>query len=314
MEGTMPVRAKEAIDFVKQVANEFSDDDCMSMAASLAYYTVFSLAPMLVLVIVFAGLFVTPEQATEAVDTQMQSLIGDEGATQIATMVEHVRENPGGTWAARILGAVAVLLGSTGVMVQLQAALNRAWNVKPDPKAGGIRNFIFKRLLSFAMILALAFLLLVSLVLSAIFSAIADRATVLLPEGISSWVPNTVNFGVSFVVVGLLFAAIFKFMPEAKIQWRDVALGAAVTSLLFNVGKALIGLYLGNSNVATAYGGASSLAIVLIWVYYSAVIVMIGAEFTQVWTRRYGSGLEPQHGAVLADGRESTAELAGSTG
>jgi membrane protein len=310
----MPQWTRKTTDFLKKVGSEFVEDDCFSTAASLAYYTVFSLAPLLVIVIVVAGLVVTPEQATQAVDTQLQGLIGPEGAEQIGTMVAHVQSNPGGNLAARILGTIAALFGATGVMVQLQAALNRAWDVKPDPNSGGIRNFVLKRLLSFAMIMAVSFLLLVSLALSAIFSAIADRATQLLPQGTSAWVPNLVNFGVSFLLTTLLFGAIFKWMPDAKVQWRDVGIGAVVTALLFTIGKLLIGLYLGNSDVGTAYGGASSLAIVLVWVYYSSALVMLGAEFTQVWARTFGKGIRPERGAVIASEQELEDALSGAGG
>lgn len=298
----------EVTSFAKEVAVEFSDDDCLSMAAAIAYYTVFSLAPLLVIVIVIAGLFVSPDQASEAVHGQFAGLLGASGAEQIRTMVEQVQANPGGTLAARILGVVAVLFGGAGVMLQLQKALNRAWNVKPDPKHGGVQHFLMKRVLSLAMILAVAFLLLVSLVVTALLSAVAARAESLLPAGLSWASAELVNFGVSLLVVTGLFTAIFKFMPEARIRWRDVAVGGLVTGLLFSLGKAGIGIYLGNSHVGTAYGTASSLAIVLVWVYYSAVILLFGAEFTQVWTRRYGTGSHPVAGAVVADLPTRTAQ------
>lgn len=292
---------KEGISFAKEVAREFHADDCLSMAAAIAYYTVFSLAPLLVIVIVVAGLFVSPEQASDAVHGQFAGLVGAAGADQIRTMVEAVQANPGGNVVARILGVIAVLFGGTGVMLQLQMALNRAWNVTPDPKRGGVRHFLMKRVLSLAMILAIAFLLLVSLVVTALLSAVASRASSLLPQGMTWATAELVNFGVSLVVVTAMFTAIFKFMPEARIRWRDVAVGGFVTGLLFSLGKAAIGVYLGNSNVGSAYGTASSLAIVLVWVYYSAVILLVGAEFTQVWTRRYGTGSHPVDGAVVAE-------------
>lgn len=300
----MSGRLAEARDFVKTLFREFQEDDCLSMAAALAYYTVFSLAPMLLIVIVVAGLVVSPEQAKEAVHGQFQGLVGAQGADQIQTMVESVQSNPGGSLVARILGVVAILFGATGVMIQLQSALNRAWSVKPDPEAGGVKRFLLKRVLSFGMILGIAFLLLVSLAMTALLAAVADRASSLLPAGVSDLIPQAVNAGVSLVVVTALFAAIFKVMPEARIRWRDVAVGALVTAILFTIGKSLIGLYLGNSNVGTAYGAASSLAIVFVWVYYSSVIVLLGAEFTQVWTRKYGAGLEPEAGAVIAEREE----------
>ena len=296
----MPKWSTEALSFAKEVMTEFVADDALSMSAAIAFYTVFSLAPLIVIVIVVAGLFISPEQAAEAVRGQVSGLVCVEGAQQVRAMVEHVQSRPSGTPAARILGVGAVLLGSNSVMLQLQTALNRAWSVKPDPRIGGVRAFLMKRVLSLAMVLAIAFLLLVSLVLTAVLAAVAKEASLLLPDGMSWVSAEVLNSGVSLLVITALFAAIYKFMPEARIRWRDVALGALVTGLLFTLGKTLIGIYLGNSNVGTAYGTASSLVIVLVWVYYSAVILLLGAEFTQVWTRRYGGGVRPERGAVVA--------------
>ena len=292
---------KEFASFSKEVVLEFQEDDCLSMSAAIAYYTVFSLAPLLVIVIVVAGLFVSPEQAGDAVHGQFAGLVGAEGADQVRTMVEHVQAHPGGTLVARILGVIAVLFGGTGVMLQLQTALNRAWNVKPDPTKGGVKHFVLKRVLSLAMILTIAFLLLVSLVVTALLAAVSSQASALLPTGLSWLTAELLNFGVSLLVVTGMFTTIFKVMPEARIRWRDVAVGGLVTGLLFSLGKAAIGIYLGNSNIGSAYGTASNLAIVLVWVYYSAVILLFGAEFTQVWTRRYGTGSRPVEGAVVAE-------------
>ena len=296
--------AAEVVPFVKQLFGEFSEDDCMTLAASLAYYIVFSLAPLLLVVIAIAGLVVSPEEAQRAMYGQFQYLIGAEGADQIKTMIEHVQQAETGSWIARIFGIVILLFGATGVMVNLQNALNRVWGVKPDPEAGGAWRFVTKRLLSFAMILGIAFLLLVSLVMSAAASAIADRASHLLPQGLSDAAIQAVELGISFVIIAILFAFIFKFLPEAVIRWKDVAIGALATAFLFVLGKFGIGLYLGNSNVGSAYGAASSLAILFVWVYYSSLIVLLGAEFTQVWTRRYGAGLKPAPGTVLVEQKE----------
>jgi len=284
--------------FGKQVVSEFVEDDCLSMAAALAYYTVFSLAPLVVAVLLLAGLVIPPEQANEAFYAQLKQLLGPTSSEQVAVMVNAVRSGHAHGLFGRIVGTAVTVFGATGVMVQLQSALNRAWQVVPDPGTGGVRNFLFKRLLSFAMILGIAFLLLVSLVLTAVLNAIAQQAQDLLPVKIVSL--QLVNFAVSLVVITALFATIYKVMPDARIRWRDVAVGAVISALLFTVGKLLIGLYLGNSNIGTAYGAASSLAVLLVWVYYSSVTVLLGAEFTQVWTRRYGRGLEPQRGATIA--------------
>ena len=302
-------RWKSTAGFFKQVFSEFGEDDCPSMAAALAYYIVFSLAPVLVLVTAIAGLFLTPDEASRAIQEQFRYLIGEQGAEQIATMMQNARTDGGRGVVTKVVGIVAIVLGATGVMVQLQAALNRAWGVKPNPHQG-IRGFVLKRMLSFAMILGIAFLLLVSLVLSAVATAIARSAAWLLPDGLSGPAMNIVDFSVSFVVVALLFGAIYKILPDARIRWRDVIVGSLVTALLFSVGKVLIGLYLGNSDIGSTYGAASSLAVLFVWVYYSSMIVLLGAEFTQVWTTRYGAGLEPERGAVVVEQKEKIVSAA----
>lgn len=293
------------LSFLKQVVTEFGEDDCLTMAASLAYYVVFSLAPLLLVVIAIAGLFVSPAEAEAALHGQFEFLIGADGAEQVRTMLAHVRSAPAGSWLARVLGVVVLLFGATGVMVQLQAALNRTWGVRPDPEVrGGLARFALKRMVSFAMILGIAFLLLVSLVLSAFASALAERAGHLLPEGVSDAALWGLDLSVSFVLVTALFAALYKFLPEARVRWRDVLVGAAVTGVLFVLGKFGIGVYLGQSNVGTVYGAASSLAILFVWVYFSAVILLFGAEFTQVWTHRFGHGIAPRRGTLLVETEE----------
>lgn len=294
----MPKWVRESLDFLVQVFQEFNKDDCLSMAAALAYYTVFALAPTLLIVISVAGLFVSPEHASAALMDQVRELFGTEGAEQIQTMLAHAHADSQGGLLARSLGLGLVLFGATGLMLELQSALNRAWDVKPNPNQG-LRGFVLKRILSFAMILGIAFLLLVSLVLSALVTLITDHAAHLLPDPLSEFGLQAVNLGVSYVIITLLFAAIYKVLPDARIQWGDVMVGAAATAFLFALGKHGIGLYLGNTDIGSAYGAASSLAILFVWVYYSSVVLLLGAEFTQVWTRRYGSGLVPAKGAVI---------------
>ncbi|HEV7590806.1 MAG TPA: YihY/virulence factor BrkB family protein, partial [Longimicrobium sp.] len=179
----------------------------------------------------------------------------------------------------------------------LQTALDRAWEVKPDPRAGGIKNFIFKRVLSLGMVLGIAFLLLVSLALSAMLTAVGGAIGALIP-GASAVVVGILQTVISLAVITLLFAAIFKVLPDAVIAWRDVWVGAFVTAVLFEVGKWAIGLYLGHSNPGKAYGAAGALAVILVWIYYTAMIVLFGAEFTQTWAVRRGSGIRPEEGAV----------------
>lgn len=301
---------RRAFGFLKQVYDEFSADDCFTMAAALAYYTVFSLPPLLVLVTSIAGVFVTPDEAVRAVNGQFEALVGAEGARPIAEMIANSREHQPGDVLTRVFGVAVLVFGATGVMVQLQAALNKAWDVKPAPGAVGVWSFVLKRLLSFAMILGIAFLLLVSLVLSAFSSAVVDRASFLLPSGLSDAAVQVADLGVSLVIITALFTLIYKFLPEARIRWRDVLVGALGTAVLFTLGKFAIGVYLGNSDVGSAYGAAAGLAVLFVWVYYSSALVLLGAEFTQVWAKRFGAGVEPGPHSVIAS-EEEKKELLG---
>jgi membrane protein len=292
--------ATEAFQLVKESAKDFSDDECPRMAAALAYYTVFALPPMLILIMMLVGAFVSRETVQDALSGQMGSMLGADGAHTVGTMVNQSKQPEGGSAIGTIMGIAALVLGATGAFMQLQGALNTAWGVKPDPKAGGIKNFIFKRLLSVGMVLSIAFLLLVSLALSAALTAVGGAAGALIP-GASAVVIVILQTLVSMVVVTLLFAAIFKVLPDAKIAWRDVWVGAIVTAVLFEIGKWGIGLYLGNSNPGKAYGAAGSLAVILVWIYYTSMIVLFGAEFTETWATERGQGIEPEEGAMWKD-------------
>ncbi|HEX6042134.1 YihY/virulence factor BrkB family protein, partial [Longimicrobium sp.] len=238
-----------------------------------------------------------PAQVQEAIQTQMGSLMGSSGAQEIGTILNQA-ERPGGRGIKAVLGVGALILGATGAFLQLQGALNRAWEVEPDPNAGGIKNFVFKRLLSLGMILGVAFLLLVSLALSAMVSAMGGFAGRLIP-GLSEPILFLFDTLITFVVITGLFGAIFKVLPDARIAWKDVWVGAVATAVLFTIGKFGLGFYLGRSNPGEAFGAAGSLALVLVWIYYSSMIVLFGAEFTQQWAVNRGSGIEPEEGARL---------------
>jgi len=292
------IGAKEVFELVKESAKDFSQDECPRMAAALAYYTVFALPPLLILILMIVGTFVSRDTVSEALSGQVGGMIGADGAKTIQAMIMQAKQ-PGGGVMATILGLGAVVLGATGAFMQLQTALDRAWEVKPDPKAGGIKNFIFKRVLSLGMVLGIAFLLLVSLALSAMLTAVGGAIGALIP-GSSPVVVGILQTVISLTVITLLFAAIFKVLPDAVIAWRDVWVGALVTAVLFEIGKWGIGLYLGHSNPGKAYGAAGSLAVILVWIYYTAMIVLFGAEFTQTWAVRRGSGIRPEEGAVMA--------------
>lgn len=275
---------------------DFLDDDCLTRAAALSYYTVFSLPPLLILILLLASTLLDPNDVRGGLERQIDALMGPAGGDQVRTMLANA-ERPGGGLLPTLVGIGALLFGATGAFAQLQAALNRAWEVEPDPHQGGFKAFFVKRLLSFGMILTVAFLLLVSLAVSAALAAFGGALEGFLPEGISASLIEGLNIVVSLGVVTALFAVILKVLPDATIRWGDVWLGASVTATLFTLGKFLIGLYLGKSNPGEAYGAAGSLALLLLWIYYSSIILLFGAEFTQSWAEGRGRGIAPQPGA-----------------
>jgi membrane protein len=300
------------VSILKRTVTEFINDECPRMAAALSYYTVFSLPSLIILILLIAGAIWDPQDIRGALATQIDQLMGPATAEQLRGLIDQAEEPGAGRGLAAVLGIAAVLFGATGAFVELQAALNRAWGVEPAPESGGVKNFIVKRLFSFGMVLTIAFLLLVSLLLSAILTAFGGTIGALLPGEASEVLLLALQYGISFVVVTLLFASIFKVLPDARIAWTDVWVGAIATTVLFLIGKFLIGLYLGQSNPGEAYGAAGSLAILLVWIYYSAMILFIGAEFTQVWADERGSGVKPEKGAVRANRTQQQAEPQGS--
>lgn len=289
--------------YLKRTYQEFMDDDCPSMAAALAYYTVFSLPGLLVIVIAVAG-FIFGQQAVQtAIQQQVAGLMGQGAAEQMNTMAQHASQRTSAGLMGTVMGFIVLLAGATGAFSQLQASLNKAWEVKPDPNAGGIWAFISKRILSFGMILGVAFLLLVSLAISAVLSAMGGMLSSWLP-GLGEPVLWAINAGVSFAVVTALFATIFKVLPDTEVRWRDVLVGAVLTAALFVIGKFALGFYLGQSDPAGGYGAAGSIILILLWTYYASMIVLIGAEFTQVWAEERGSGMRPEPGAVRVEHKE----------
>ena len=293
--------AKEQTGFfeiLKQSGKDFLDDDCMDSAAALSYYTIFSLPALLVLLLTLISAVMNPSDVKGGIEGQLQSLMGPTAGEQIRTIIQQAQQKPHGGFLPTILGIVGLLLGATGALGQLQKTLNRTWDVEPDPNQGGLKSFLTKRVFSLGMILVLAFFLLVSLVISTALTGIGSRMGGFLPSGVSAPMLEVLNLIVTMGVITLLFAALFKVMPDAKISWRSVWVGAAVTAVLFVLGKFLIGFYLGKSNPGQAYGAAGSLAVLLLWVYYSALILLFGAEFTETWAERRGEGIEPEPGAV----------------
>jgi len=290
------MKLRRLFDLLKETVQEWNEDKASRLAAALAYYTVFSLAPLLILVLALAGAVLGEEAAKGQLVGQIQGLVGRDGAELIETTIQGAHrpgENSG--VIASVISVAVLIFGATGVFAQLQESLNTIWEVTPKP-GRQVKGFLQQRFLSFGMILGIAFLLLVSLVVSAGLAALNSYMSHLLPGIDFLWI--VLNWVISLAVVTLLFALMFKFLPDAKIAWTDVTVGAFITALLFTIGKSLIGIYLGNSSFGSTYGAAGSLVVLLAWVYYSAQILFFGAEFTQVYARRYGSRIVPNKDAM----------------
>ncbi len=281
---------------IKEAFEAWNRDNASRLAAALAYYTVFSIAPLLILVIAIAGLFFDSASVRDQLMDQIRSLVGSNGAAFFQTVLDNANR-PGGQsgWQASVISICLLILGATGVLTQLQDALNTVWNVKVKPEMG-FWGVVYKRVLSFGMILGIGFILLVSLVLSAIAAGFSSYLASIAP-GLDS-VGQLLSFLVSFIVTTFVFALIFKFVPDVRISWGDVWFGGIVTALLFSLGKVPIGLYLGNSGFTSTYGAAGSVVILLAWVFYSAQILFFGAELTQVYARRFGSRITPNRYAA----------------
>jgi membrane protein len=291
--GTVTTLAKETV-------TRWTEDKASALAAALAYYSLFSLAPLVLIAVAVAG-FVFGQQAAQGqLYSQLSGLIGDAGAKALQGMVANMHEQQGG--GATIVGIATLLFGATGVFVQLQDSMNTIWKARP-PTTNGIIEFLRVRMLSFSMVLGIGFLLLVSLILSAVLAAVGDYLGMFLPGGAA--VGHALNATVSLFVVTLLFAMIYKLLPDTPVAWRDVWVGALLTSFLFTIGKFAIGFYLGKASVASSYGAAGSVVILLVWVYYSALILYLGAEFTHVYSMRRGSRRNATHSPVpdRRDGR-----------
>lgn len=287
-------KLKTAFKLLKQAGKDWMDDGAMTLASSVAYYTVFSMAPLLIIAIAIAGAIFGEEAARGEIVEQIQSLVGEQGAQFIQTAIENADKPEISSWAS-VISVIVLLIGASGVFIQLQNALNIVWDVTVKPDAG-IMNFIRKRLLSFSAVLGIGFLLLVSLLASALLSGMSKYMSSLLPG--ADWIWLLVNNLVSFGFITLMFALMFRYLPDVNIKWSDVWIGALITTALFILGKHLLGLYLGQSSFGSTYGAAGSLVIFLAWVYYSAQILFFGAEFTQAYAREYGGKIVPNDHAM----------------
>jgi membrane protein len=289
---------------VKETFSEYADDKVPRLAAALAYYTIFALAPLLIIAIAIAGIVLRKkDQARTQVLDQVNQLMGKQGADMIGTMVNNAGQHGSGT-VATIVSIVILLIAATGVFGELQDSMNTIWEVKPKPQ--GFGGMLRQRFLSFAMVMGVAFLLLVSLVVSAAVTGLTSYFGI-------SILAQAANIIVSLGVVTLLFAMIFKLLPDVKVQWKDVWIGAISTAILFTIGKYLIGLYLARGSVASVFGAAGSLVAVVVWVFYSAQILFIGAEFTQVYARATGARIVPDsHAEFVTEESRAQAGLSRS--
>ena len=287
------------IEIVGETFHEWSQDKASRLSAALAYYTVFSIPPLMVVAIGIASLFTDRATVEEQVVNQAASLMGRQGGEGIQTILQSAEQPGNGELLPTLFGVALLLFGASGVFTQLQDAMNTIFGVKPDPKRG-IVGLIKDRFLSFTMVLTIGFILLVSLMLSTVLASFGNFVGGLVTEAqVLLWL---MNFVISFGVFMLLFALIFKTIPDIKIAWRDVLVGAAITALLFKIGEYALGFYFERSDPTSAFGAAGSIILLLLWIYYSAQIIFLGAEFTEVYARRIGSGIQPKDDAVPLTG------------
>jgi len=273
----------------------FINDNGLKYSASLAYYTVFSLAPLMMMMVFIVGIYYGHDAFTGQIYPQLRGFLGDDAAAQVQNMVKSIQL--GKSTTAVIIGIVTVIVGATGVFLDMQDTLNIIWRIKAKPKRGWVK-FLTNRLLSFSLVISLGFLMLVSLLINTLVDALSDKLAHYLQSNVTVLVISIINLAITFLVITILFAIIFKFLPDAEIQWKHVRIGAIFTALLFMLGKYLIGLYISSSNIGSTYGAAGSIIIILAWIYYTSALVYMGAEFTQVYTEFRGGRIEPAEYAV----------------
>ncbi len=291
----IPERIKNTGKLLVKASNAFWDDNALKMSASLAYYTTFAIAPLLLIIVSLAGIFFGQEAGQGKVFAELNKFVGADAANQIQQTIKNISENQNSVLAI-IIGTITLFIGTTGVFVEIQESINQIWRVKAKPKKGW-KKFITNRILSFSMVIGLGFLLIVSLVINGLILAISEKLKIYFPET-TVMVLSLFNFALTFSVISALFGIIFKFLPDVIISWKDVRMGAFFTTIMFMIGKLLIGLYIEKVAPANAYGAAGSLIVILIWVYYTSAILFFGAEFTQVYADCYGGKIKPATYAV----------------
>lgn len=273
----------------------------------MSFYTVLALPPLIVLLLTLASAVLDPGEVLRVVEGQFGHFVGPEGMRPMRAILRNLPPPGGRTGVATVLSILGLLFGATGAFVQLQTSLNKAWEIAPDPARSSVHSFLAKRFTSFLMVLGIGGVLLSSVVLNTTLSAFGSAVAAMLPGPLSGAGLRGVGLAVSFGVAVLLFAAIFKVLPDAVLHWRDVGVGATVTALLFVSGKALFGIYVGQADPGSAYGAAGSLAVLLLWIYVSSMLLLLGAEFTQVWARHHGVRIVPRPGAICTRGARAAA-------
>jgi membrane protein len=295
-------RLKSTLKVFKNAGAGFIDDNAFKLSASLSYYTIFALGPLIIIIISLAGIVYGKEATQGEFYMQLNDLIGNEAALQLQEIIKNIQQTQASTTGA-IVGTIILIIGATGVFTEMQDSINYIWSVKAKPKKSWLK-FLINRALSFSLVVGLGFLLLVSLIISALLNLLSDKLDNLFPH-FPVQLFQLVNSGITLVVITALFMVIYKVLPDAVISWKDAAIGAVVTAILFMGGKYLIGLYMGRANLGVTYGAAASIIIVLSWVYYSALILYFGAEYTKMYALHAGEGIRPKQTAVFIIKRES---------
>jgi membrane protein len=280
----------------RQAGSEFLADNGMKLSASLSYYTVFSLGPVLIIIISLAGILFGRDAVRGKLFYQINGMVGNEAAMQLQDIIRNIEKSQFSTSGA-VVGVVFLIIGATGVFAEMQDSINYIWSLKAKPKKGWLKLLI-NRLISFSLVVSFGFILMVSLAVHALLDLLHDRLVTYFDDA-TLYIFHGVNYVILFFVISTLFAIIFKVLPDGSIRWRDSYAGAFFTAILFLIGKFLIGFYLGTSNIGVTYGAAASVVIILLWVYYSSIILFFGAEFTKVYTMNFGNGITPDKTAVF---------------
>jgi membrane protein len=285
---------------LKDAANGFSADKCMKLSSALAYSTIFSLPPMLLLIIILGGSLYGKDAVQGTIFTELKDYVGSTAALQIQDVIKGLQAQRN-SLAATIIGSIALVIGSTGIFVEIQDSLNMIWGVRPRAKKGLIK-FVLNRVMSFSLIIGLGFLLIVSLIINALLLALGSKLVQWFPN-LSITILSFINSAVIFFVISFLFSVIFKMLPDVKIRWKQVWPGSLVTAALFLIGKFLIGIYISQNRTASLYGAASSIIVLLLWIYFSAAILYFGAEFTRAYIEWHGKRIVPNSYAEYSDKR-----------